>query len=83
MGQVLKLYLISQSENNGYETYDSAVVAAYSEDEARMYNPDVGGWKDNRFTAWCYSPEQVRVIYLGVAASYVEPGEVLSSFNAG
>lgn len=83
MEQTLKLYLISQSENNGYDTYDAAVVAAYSEEEARMSNPDVGGWEGNRFTAWCHSPEQVQVLYIGVAASYVEPGEVLSSFNAG
>lgn len=32
----MKLYLISQNVNNGYDTYDSAVVCAETEEEARM-----------------------------------------------
>ena len=31
----MKLYLISQDVNDGYDTYDSAVVAAESEQDAR------------------------------------------------
>lgn len=31
----MNLYLISQDVNNDYDTYDSAVVAAESEEEAR------------------------------------------------
>lgn len=31
----MKLYLISQDVNNGYDTYDSAVVCAANEAEAR------------------------------------------------
>lgn len=50
MAQVLKLYLLTQAENFGPGTYDSAVVAAYTEEEARMYNPDVRAW-GNRLTA--------------------------------
>ena len=34
------LYLISQHTNNRYETYDSIVVSAKDEDEARKINPD-------------------------------------------
>jgi len=31
----MKLWIISQSVNRGYDTYDSAVVAAETEEEAR------------------------------------------------
>jgi len=35
----MNLYLISQDANDGYDTYDSAVVAAKSENDARTINP--------------------------------------------
>jgi hypothetical protein len=35
----MKLYLISQDENNGWDTYDSAVVAALWEGDARSISP--------------------------------------------
>jgi hypothetical protein len=77
----LKLWLISQDANNDYDTYDSAVVAAATEDEARHINPD-GNW-GKLWSGWCNTPEQVTVKYIGIATEGVEPGIVLSSFNAG
>jgi hypothetical protein len=35
----MKLWLIYQDQNNGYDTYDSAVVAAETEDAARRTVP--------------------------------------------
>ena len=35
----MKLYLISQDVNTGYDTYDSAVVSAKSEADARTIHP--------------------------------------------
>jgi len=52
----MNLYLISQSVNSGYDTYDSAVVVATNELEASMIHPnrwneftyiDGKGWYDN------------------------------------
>lgn len=43
----MKLWLISQTENTGYDTYDSAVVAALSEKAAMHTHPSefsCGGW---------------------------------------
>ena len=37
----MNLYLISQDVNNGYDTYDSAVVAAETEQEARETHPSM------------------------------------------
>ncbi len=36
----MNLYLISQNVECGYDTYDSVVVAAESEDDARNIHPD-------------------------------------------
>ena len=36
----MKIYEISQDENNAYDTYDSAIVCAENEEEAKKINPD-------------------------------------------
>ena len=36
----MNLYLISQTKYDDYDTYDSAVVAAESEDDARKIHPN-------------------------------------------
>ncbi len=37
---MMKLWLISQSENRDYDTFDSAVVVADSPEDARRIHPD-------------------------------------------
>ena len=39
----LNLYLISQTVNNDYDTFDNAVVAAYDEEDARSIHP-ISSW---------------------------------------
>ncbi len=95
----MKLYLISQNENSGWDTYDSAVVAAENESEARIINP--GGYREwdreREQFHWIDSvppsyddrdsswtrPENVEVEYLGEAAALVGKGVIMTSFNAG
>lgn len=82
----MKLFLISQSQNNDYDTYDSAVVAAPDEETAKQMSPGNGEPVDNwsaRFSSWCSSPEYVTVRHLGDAAPDIEQGIVCASFNAG
>lgn len=80
----MKLYLISQDQNNYYDTYDSAVVAAPDEDTARRMDPDgkIALW-EKHCSAWCSSSEYVQVRYLGEAAEGTEQGVICASFNAG
>lgn len=84
----MNIYHISQTENNDYDTYDSAIVCAKTEDDARKIHPsgdDVRGW-DHRFGSlrgWCSSPELVTVRVIGRAFKDVKPGVILASFNAG
>jgi hypothetical protein len=81
----MNLYLISQSENGGYDTYDSAVVAAPSEDVARNMDPRNGEpivWGD-RYSTWAYSVDAVKVEMIGKAAEGISQGVICASFNAG
>jgi hypothetical protein len=82
----VKLFLLSQDENNNYDTYDSVVVCADTEDEARLIHPDKpyrqNPWV-NPYSSWCKTPKAVTVKYIGEAAPHVKPGVVLGSFNAG
>jgi hypothetical protein len=81
----LFLYKIWQTERNDYDTYDSMVVAAYSEEEAKQIHPnrDYGGWSSYS-RAWASSPDDVRAQLIGLAFKGIQPDEiVLASFNAG
>jgi len=84
----MNLYLIEQDENVGYDTYDSAVVVAESEDEARHICPPSanGTWKSTS-GSWASSPSNVSVKYLGIFVpidTSTDYGKVIvASFNAG
>lgn len=80
----LRLWLLKQTVNNDYETYDSCIVAAPDADTARMVRPDGCGWHEEHFwTAWMFKPEDITVRLIGTADPSVESGVVLASFNAG
>lgn len=78
----MNLYFISQKENNGYDTYDSAVVCAPDEEAARLIHPGGGNWGDT-YGTWAFNPSGVKVELIGVADPSVKQGIVLASFNAG
>ncbi len=77
----MNLYKISQTKNEGYDTFDAAIVCASSEDDAKTINPD-GAWSD-KWSCWCGSLDDVTVELIGLAVEGAERGIVLSSFNAG
>jgi hypothetical protein len=64
---MMKLFLISQKQNNTYDTYDSAVVAARNAEDATFTSPGNGkhitDWSDDY--SWCNSVRHVTVEYLG------------------
>ena len=83
----MNIYLISQAYNKGYDTYDSAIVVARSEEEARSIHPESKNYRPNDNThceTWC-SSEHVRVTLIGTLTNLeYEAGMVISSsFNAG
>lgn len=60
----MKLWLISQDFNDGYDTCDSAVVASETEEGAKIIHPassspiysNEEAWKDSYYKGWCESP---------------------------
>ena len=85
----MKIYLISQTERYGWDTYNSAVVAAESVQEARLMNPVAEHDESMLFgefvkgSTWASKPEYVEVKFLGEAAFAIEKGIICASFNAG
>ncbi|MCP4397775.1 MAG: hypothetical protein GY801_10815 [bacterium] len=83
----MKLFLIEQSQNDNYDTYDAAVVIAENEEEARNMDPSTGeqmekeDWR-REISNWCSSPNHVSVKFLGESVDS-KKGIVCSSFHAG
>ena len=80
----MKLYHVSQDENNDYDTFSDFVVCCESEEEARNTHPGNGvdPWND-RNSGWCKSPYGTEVKYIGEAANDIQKGIICSSFRAG
>lgn len=86
-------YLISQDVNNEYDTFDSAVVVAADENEARKICPDDNctwvdgkGWYNSvykvievrpKYFAWATDIKDVKVEYIGIAQDSLEIGKVV------
>ena len=88
----MNLYLLEQDENKYYDTYDSIIVAAVSEEEARVMHPHYGDKDRELYNVKCggviyctqswASPEGVEVTLLGTSVEK-EPCVVHTSFCAG
>jgi hypothetical protein len=89
----MKLWVISQRENNGYDTYSDAVVAAKTEEEARRTPPHLWDWLNvdeyweeaatDEYGTWATKPENVSVVLIGTAVKGTKAGVILASFRAG
>ncbi len=91
------IWRISQGRNNGYDTYDSAIVVAPDAEAARRIHPDGRTvWSEERSLwvesnlhevepyDWVPDPEAVDVELVGVALEpFVGMKVICSSFNAG
>ena len=79
----MRLFLISQNVNNGYQTYDSAVVAAeYAEDAAYMH-PCGGTLEEHSWRGEWAAFDDVMAQYLGEAHMGMRQGVICASYNAG
>lgn len=78
MGEIkLKLYLLSQTVNHNYDTYDYCIVCAESMKEAKNIVPG-GNWD-----YWAFNSKNVSAKLIGIANKNIAKGVVLASFNAG
>ena len=95
----MKLFRIYQDVNRGYDTYDSAIVAAHDEDMARCIHPggsyrwDGTHWsvtnpsghvsRESEWSPTWAAPQRVGVKLIGEASPDTEAGVICASFNAG
>ncbi len=80
----MKLYKLTQDVNDDWDTYDSCVVCAVDEEDAKTISPD--GYetpiKQPEYTSWC-TIKDVKVEYIGEAVEGLKRGVIVASFNAG
>jgi hypothetical protein len=88
----MKIYLLTQNVVDGYDTYDSCVVCAENEEEARKIHPaewvKEEDWKESKCSAasiWVSwkDIDKIKVTELGEANNNIKKGCILASFNAG
>lgn len=92
----MNLYKLSQTANVDYDTYDSCIVAAESEQEAKKIHPsencpdsyDENYGEEASDMSWFYlrswtRQRNVKVELVGVAIEGTKKGVILASFNAG
>ena len=82
----MNIYLITQKHNNGWDTFDSAVVLAKTKAEAILTHPDEykKDWDgtDDEYGAWVEAA-LVTCYKIGVADDGLSAQVLCSSFNAG
>lgn len=77
----MKLYLISRIGTTRWDEYDSAVVAAESEEDAKNIHPDrCSAVGESEFDTWVPT-DKIDVKYLGETEE--KRGVICASFNAG
>jgi hypothetical protein len=88
---MMNLYKISQTVNTGWDTYDSAIVAAPDAEKARVMHPNgIKAYRlDRRAPSnfsmgdWAVYASDVTVELIGVASEKTQREVILASFNAG
>ena len=77
----MKLYLISQRTNCGYDTYDSAVVAAEDDNDATLINPSeyYPNW-DQEAQDWAGTSITGKRYYQGSYGSWTKPENVTANY---
>lgn len=83
----MNLYKVWQDVNNDYDTYDSAVVCAENEDEAKQISVDefggVPGDPDDFDDSTWTTIDKIQCKLIGIADEDMTKGVVVASFNAG
>ena len=81
----MNIYLVSQTDIEGYDSFDAFVCYAMCEEDAANTLPSSSVRWDDNYKSWASSPSKVTVKYLGTctASNKSEAGVILASYNAG
>lgn len=91
MKNILYLYWVGQTQNCRHDTYDSMIICAESEDQARelSFTSISGGisplisHKNNNDWIQYSKKHLIQVFCIGTANKNIKKGAILKSFNAG
>ena len=89
----MKIFKVERTDHIDYDEYDSVIVVAADEQQARETHPRCGNewdsedecWTDGA-SGWTYDISSLEVEFLGNYLSQVgpdRPGPIMGSFNAG
>ncbi len=80
----MNVYRVSQTINNGYDTYDSCIVFAESEEDARSNNLqfDDEDWQNDWVKESQKDKLEIELLWELIPGSERDTGVILSSFNA-
>ena len=80
-----KLYLLRRTDAIGYDEYDSCVVCAIDENDAKTIAPDGSVFVEhNRVRMpWAATYSEIECVEIGTANENQERGVITASFNAG
>lgn len=84
----MKIYLLTQDDNTDYDTYDSLIVCAENEEDAKIITPSGKNYFEERedhrnYYSWALNFDSIKCEEIGEANENQERGVVLASFNAG
>ena len=94
----MKLFLLTLKEDNDYESYESCVICAENEEDAKSISPEQEWDDENKewtrgtkfipteegfHNTWASSVEAINCQELGIASDNMKRGVVVSSYNAG
>jgi hypothetical protein len=80
----MKLYLLEQHDNLDYDTYDSCLVCAENEADARTIDPYGKEFKENvQWSSWAISKDSITCEEIGEANDKQKRGVIIASKNNG
>lgn len=80
----MNLYYLSQDDRTYWDTYDSCIVCAENEEEAKKIHPNGSIFDETeKLKSWADSLETIGCTKIGIAENNVDKGVVIASFNAG
>jgi len=93
----MNIYKLIRDDIGGYDTYDSAVVVAENEEQAKKMHPShtshpyiddyaTEKWweEDDMYKSWTHDLSKIQVTLIGKAnKSFDKPQVIVASYNAG
>ena len=79
----MNIYLVTQTKNQDYGTYDSFICYAKTEEDARNMTPEGKAFNEFRIYSWCSNQNHANVKFIGISEDADKEEVILASFNAG